>query len=328
MGSLKHVLLKMDDSHREPLTGENKVKKQYSVANMFPKGESERLDWMYEQSAARTKDEQDDDLMNSAIKGQKDDDINDIKKLQTSAPGSLFLSSATTISQDMMAKIRLDPLFQIKQAEVRRKESILSNPLLRDKIRKKHLANIAKREKKKEKKKKKKKKKKRSSSSSSSSSSAAEDAPTVRVSDKRRADPAASNLPLARHRSRSRTRGQAVAAAHDMSKRREEEELKAKARGRSNVGLSEEDKALRLREMMSDGQSHEQFKDSREKDYVEKEKQLEDLEKGWRDKGDRTVFKKMNHTTYMSGSISIEDRIKSNRHRRQKGLFDPLENES
>lgn len=315
-----------DEARKRRLAAEENardIKKLQVEANMMSSAQAERLDWMYEQASTKTKEEQDHALMNTMIKGQKDEDVENMKKLESSVAGSLFLSSATSATQDMMSKLREDPLFQIKQAEVRRKESIMSNPLIRERIKQKQARKLEKQTKKLEKKAKKrekkekkiKKKKKRSSSSSSSSSSSPD--PGSKQGERG----------VAGARSRSPHRGsETVAMASDRLRRRQEEEaLKAKARGRSNQGLSAEEKAKRLKEMMNDGKSHEKVKDSREKDYTEKEEKLEEVEKNMREKNDRTVFKKMNQATYMSGSVSMEDRIKSGRHRRQKGIFDPLE---
>eukprot|EP00397_Hematodinium_sp_SG-2012_P052825 GEMP01062696.1.p1 GENE.GEMP01062696.1~~GEMP01062696.1.p1 ORF type:complete len:396 (-),score=123.83 GEMP01062696.1:53-1240(-) len=375
-------------------------KLQAAAGGKMPNKEVERLEWMYEQTSTKTKEEIEDDLMNTTIKDQKSEDVENMKKLQSNVAGSLFLKCATSATEDMMRKLREDPLFQIKQAELRRKESIMANPLLRDRIKIKHEKQdkklgkkekkLAKKEKKKEKKAKKKNKKCDTSSSSSSSPSrprAPAAAPASRSdvlrqpaslnNDGRRSPPRSERSPrlpdrrkersperrknrspqrrkdrsperrkdrsperrkgrsaervrsdgAQRTRSRSKPRRDAVpAAVSDRLKRRQEEEaLKAKARGRGNQGLSAEEKARRLKDMMNDGKNHEEVKDAREKVFAEKEKEMEEVEKTLRGKHDRTVFKNMNQATYMSGTVSMEDRLKSNRHRRQKGILDPLE---
>merc|ERR1712110_1251993 len=104
--------------------------------------------------------------------------------LQQSTAGSLFLKGpATRTSEDTLRKLREDPLFQIRREEQAARESMMQNPLIiarlkkrQEKVSKKDIKK-AKKAAKKEKKAKKKAKKaikkasKKSSSSSSSSSS-------------------------------------------------------------------------------------------------------------------------------------------------------------
>merc|ERR1712060_65927 len=142
--------------------------------------EVERLDWMYEQSASSIQPT-DEELMNKPVESQKDKDLEDIKKLGESTAGSLFLKSATKTTEDMLRKLREDPLFQIRRQEQAAKESMLANPLVKarlqakaDKQRKKAEKKMKKKAKKEEKKAKKAAKKamkkavKKAASSSSS----------------------------------------------------------------------------------------------------------------------------------------------------------------
>merc|ERR1712060_387686 len=71
---------------------------------------------------------------NKPVAAQKDQDIEDVKKLQESTAGSLFLKSATKTTEDMMRKLREDPLFQIRRQEQAAKESMLANPLVRARL--------------------------------------------------------------------------------------------------------------------------------------------------------------------------------------------------
>merc|ERR1712203_744331 len=84
-----------------------------------------------------------------------DKDIEDVKKLGMSTAGSLFLKSATKTTEDMLRKLREDPLFQIRRQEQAAKESMLANPLVKARLQ----AKAAKQAKKLEKKMKKKAKK-------------------------------------------------------------------------------------------------------------------------------------------------------------------------
>jgi len=106
------------------------------AAGMQQSSSAERLDWMYEQSAASVKPDED-TLMNMPINAQKDKDIEDVKNLQNSTAGSLFLCSATKTTEDMVRKLREDPLFQIRRQEHAARESMMTNPLIMAKIQKK-----------------------------------------------------------------------------------------------------------------------------------------------------------------------------------------------
>merc|ERR1711972_1206775 len=113
------------------------LKKLQAAAGLVDKQkEVERLDWMYEQSAASIKPT-DDELMNMPVAAQKDKDIEDVKKLGESTAGSLFLSSATKTTEDMMRKLREDPLFQIRRQEEAARANMMSNPLVVARLKKK-----------------------------------------------------------------------------------------------------------------------------------------------------------------------------------------------
>merc|ERR1712224_780569 len=116
-----------------------------------------------------------DELMNSAVTADKDKDMENMKALQENTAGSLFLKSATKTTEDMMRKLREDPLFQIRREEQAARSSLLANPLVQAKLQKKQDKASKKQDKKMKKAMKKEEKKaakkgKKSSSSSSSDS--------------------------------------------------------------------------------------------------------------------------------------------------------------
>merc|ERR1712190_480171 len=164
---------------------------------------------MYEQSASSLKPT-DDELMNKPVEAQKDQDMEDMKKLGMSTAGSLFLKSATKTTEDMLRKLREDPMFQIRRQEQAAKESMLANPLVKARLASKQQKSAKKAEKKAKKQSKKAEKKakkaakkaikkatkKKKSSSSSSSSSDSDNKPNG-------APPAATQAALGRERSRS-----------------------------------------------------------------------------------------------------------------------------
>merc|ERR1712194_436386 len=111
------------------------LKKLQAAAGFMDKPKVERLDWMYEQSALSKHDE--DKSMNTPVQSQKDADVEAIKKLEESTAGSLFLKSATKTTEDMLRKLREDPLFQIRRQEQAAKDSMMANPLVKARLQQK-----------------------------------------------------------------------------------------------------------------------------------------------------------------------------------------------
>merc|ERR1712050_600533 len=93
----------------------------------------------------------DEELMNKPVAAQKDQDIEDVKKLGMSTAGSLFLKSATKTTEDMLRKLREDPLFQIRRPEQAAKDSMMANPLVKARLAAKADKHMKKAEKKNEK---------------------------------------------------------------------------------------------------------------------------------------------------------------------------------
>lgn len=178
-----------------------KMKKLQADAGMISPAQAERLDWMYE-AQALDGETGEDHLMNEAVKGDRDQDLEDVKKLSTETAGSLFLKDLTRTTNDTFRKLREDPLFQIKKAEHRQRQDQQANPLIMARLRDQALRR-QKKEKKKEKKRAKKEKKaakkaakqaKRGGASSSSSSSS-DDAPRAPRSGLRPSDSRAGYRP-------------------------------------------------------------------------------------------------------------------------------------
>ncbi|CAJ1346919.1 unnamed protein product [Effrenium voratum] len=286
--------------------------------------QAERLDWMYEQSAASCKPN-DDELMNMPVSASKDKDIEDVKNLQNSTAGSLFLTSATKTTEDMVRKLREDPLFQIRRQEQAAKESMMANPLIMAKIKKKQekaAKKAAKKEKKAVKKALKKAAKagkaaKKKSSSSSSSEAAPAPPPVQKRAREEKEEPDLSTLGPS----------QIV-----MSKRMEYEErvkqqkdaaLASRGLGRR---LTDEEKEQRVQQMRVDAKKHERMKEDRIASADVREQQIEELEAKMRDKSDQKYFRDLRKDAFAGDAeMSVADRIKSQRHRRQKNINDPLE---
>eukprot|EP00490_Sorites_sp_Unknown_P001784 CAMPEP_0114674998 /NCGR_PEP_ID=MMETSP0191-20121206/47238_1 /TAXON_ID=126664 /ORGANISM="Sorites sp." /LENGTH=288 /DNA_ID=CAMNT_0001943441 /DNA_START=52 /DNA_END=918 /DNA_ORIENTATION=+ len=275
----------------------------------------ERLDWMYEQSAASVKPN-DDELMNMPISAQKDKDIEDVKNLQGNTAGSLFLTSATKTTEDMVRKLREDPLFQIRRQEQAARESMMTNPLIMAKIKKKQekaAKKAAKKEKKAAKKEEKALKKAAKAKKKSSSSSDEPVAPPVKKREREEPpEPDLSTLGPSQIVVSKRME-------HEMrQKQQKEAALASRGLGRR---MTDEEKDQRVQQMRV-----ERMKDDRIASADDREKQIEELEAKMREKSDQKYFRDLRKDAYAADAeMSVADRIKSQRHRRQKHINDPLE---
>ncbi|CAK0789955.1 unnamed protein product [Prorocentrum cordatum] len=308
----------------------------------------ERLDWMYEQSALTQKT--DDELMNTAVAAEKDKDLEDVKKLGENTAGSLFLKSATKTTEDTLRKLREDPLFQIRRQEQAAKDEMLANPLiaarLRQKMEKKakkdqkKLKKAAKKEKKKMKKLLKKEKKgvkKESSSSSDDSGSSAGAAvakpPPAAARERRGTSPPRRDEPSP---PRKKPRG-AEDLAHLgpsgalIDKKAENAALIAERRDKALASrgatkrLSEEERKEALERMRGDAARHEALKDRKIAAAEQAERQQEEKEASMRNKNEQSYFKDVRAKAYGDEGATVADRLRNQRHRRQKHLNDPLE---
>eukprot|EP00403_Amphidinium_massartii_P018811 CAMPEP_0178421934 /NCGR_PEP_ID=MMETSP0689_2-20121128/26907_1 /TAXON_ID=160604 /ORGANISM="Amphidinium massartii, Strain CS-259" /LENGTH=340 /DNA_ID=CAMNT_0020043469 /DNA_START=71 /DNA_END=1090 /DNA_ORIENTATION=+ len=324
------------------------LRKLQAAAGMAPARTSERIDWMYEQGAAQVKPSED-ELMNKPVSGQVDKDLKDVHSLKEGTAGSLFLRSATGTSEDMLRKIREDPLFQIKRQEQAAKESMMQNPLVMARMQErqkkaakkeaKEAKKAAKKEKKamkkaakKEKKDKKAAKKAGGKKSSSSSSSSASDAPPMMaqpVGLLPREEPGASPAPSRASVAPKVDMSSLGPSASLIGKREEHAARIAKQRDEAFASrgaprrMSEEEKKRRLEQMESDAKRHEASKDQRIANAAKREKEIEEQEAQARAKGDNTYMKKFRNEAYLESEGSMADRLKTQRHRRQKGLNDP-----
>jgi len=322
----------------------------------------ERVDWMYEQSVAQKTDEE---LMNEPVGGQANKDMEDVKALGTSATGSLFLKGpATRTTEDVLRKLREDPLFQIRREEQAARQSMMQNPLIQARLKKK-MEKASKKDKKKAKKAAKKEKKamkkakkankkasKKSSSSSSSGSSsgsAATGNPAAQVAARALA---AARERAGRGRSRSASREglkkeereikkeekldlAALGPKADLVDKREERAARiaeGKRQALDSRGaprrMDEDEKKRRYDEMVNDAKSHDAMKTRRISEAERKEKEQVELEEKMREKSGKSkkdVFSKIREEAYMESNANVADRLKNQRHRRQKGVVDSLE---
>ncbi|XP_054460693.1 pre-mRNA-splicing factor CWC25 homolog [Anoplopoma fimbria] len=145
------------------------------------KKKDDRLDWMYQGPAGQVS--RDEYLLGRSIDKQITDQYEEPESGPSAEtgllPGSIFNPSTPASNLDLAAKIREDPLFEIRKREEEKKREFLSNPVKMKKIKEMLRQNLNKKDKKKKRKKDKKekredkerrkeKKHKRRSSSSSS----------------------------------------------------------------------------------------------------------------------------------------------------------------
>nr|XP_046258229.1 pre-mRNA-splicing factor CWC25 homolog [Scatophagus argus] len=163
-----------EERNREEMT-------RYAEETGAIKKRDDRLDWMYQGPAGQVS--RDEYLLGRAIDKQITDQYEEPESGPSAEtgllPGSIFNPTTPASNLDLAAKIREDPLFEIRKREEEKKREVLTNPVKMKKIKEMLRQNLDKKDKKKKRKKDKKEKKgdkerkkekkhKRRSSSSSS----------------------------------------------------------------------------------------------------------------------------------------------------------------
>lgn len=220
----------------------------------------------------------------------------------------------------------------------------------------KKLKKVAKKEKKrlkkaakKERKAAKKKNRKKGSSSSSSSSSSASGssgsgangtgaALAPPVVPQRHSQNSSPERLAKRRRTRSRSPAPPAAASPSLgpsstmvSKREEYQAVLAdrKAKALASRGaprrMTEEEKNRKFEEMRRDAKLHDRKKEGRIAAAEQREREIEELEARMRQNSDQRYFKEMRAQAFTDGDATVADRLRTQRHRRQKNLNDPLE---
>ncbi|XP_005919304.1 pre-mRNA-splicing factor CWC25 homolog isoform X1 [Haplochromis burtoni] len=154
---------------------------KYAEETGVLKKKDDRLDWMYQGPAGQVS--RDEYLLGRPIDKQITDQYEEPESGPSAEtgllPGSIFNPATPASSLDLAAKVREDPLFEIRKREEAKKREVLTNPVKMKKIKEMLRQNLDKKDKKKKRKKEKKEKKgdkdrrkekkhKRRSSSSSS----------------------------------------------------------------------------------------------------------------------------------------------------------------
>ncbi|XP_037621309.1 pre-mRNA-splicing factor CWC25 homolog [Sebastes umbrosus] len=126
------------------------------------KKKDDRLDWMYQGPAGQVS--RDEYLLGRSIDKQITDQYEEPESGPSAEtgllPGSIFNPTTPASNLDLAAKIREDPLFEIRKREEEKKREVLSNPVKMKKIKEMLRQNLDKKDKKKKKRKKEKKEKK------------------------------------------------------------------------------------------------------------------------------------------------------------------------
>ncbi|XP_034544586.1 pre-mRNA-splicing factor CWC25 homolog [Notolabrus celidotus] len=189
-----------DERAREEMT-------KYAEDSGAIKKKDDRLDWMYQGPAGQVS--RDEYLLGRPVDKQITDQYEEPESGPSAEtgllPGSIFNPSTPASNLDLAAKIREDPLFEIRKREEEKKREVLSNPVKMKRIKEMLRMNLDKKDKKKKRKKDKKEKKgdkdrrkdKKHKRRSSSSSSEEEDEKKYRSHS--RDDSAADNKSRSHH---------------------------------------------------------------------------------------------------------------------------------
>ncbi|XP_034452323.1 pre-mRNA-splicing factor CWC25 homolog [Hippoglossus hippoglossus] len=134
---------------------------RYAEKSGAIKKKDDRLDWMYQGPAGQVS--RDEYLLGRSIDKQITDQYEEPESGPSAEtgllPGSIFNLATTASNLDLAAKIREDPLFEIRKREEEKKREVLTNPVKMRKIKEMLRQNLDKKDKKKKRKKGKKEKK-------------------------------------------------------------------------------------------------------------------------------------------------------------------------
>merc|ERR1712087_524988 len=108
--------------------------------------------------------------------------------------------------------------------------------------------------------------------------------------------------------------------------KRKEESLASRGAPRR---MDEAEKKRRLEQMQQDARQHERSKGMRITQAERRDKEIEEMEKQMRANSSQQYFREMRSEAYMGdASGNVGDRLRNQRHRRQKNLNDPLERDN
>lgn len=316
--------------------------RQLQVANGHSvKAVDTTLDWMYEGPSAQQQEQTSEEYLLGKIYKPTENPAAEIKQLNKD-PGSLWMNKIST-KNDTFTRMHEDPLLTMKRNEKASRESVLNNPVKMARIRhaiateleQKDAEKTAKKEAKKARKEEKRSKRDRSrsrerpvedrSSRRERSRSRERERPRERSWSRER------DRPRERSRSRDGDRRYGLISKDAGESRRERDylgprpellsskaardakEADARHKPRETAkGMSEEEKARRLAEMMRDAAVNDEMRFSRHKSG-----RPGDREEA-RARADPAFLQSMRSEVYSKAGGGIEDRLKQNRHYMQK----------
>ncbi|XP_061628210.1 pre-mRNA-splicing factor CWC25 homolog isoform X1 [Phyllopteryx taeniolatus] len=330
---------------------------RYAEESGAIKKKDDRLDWMYQGPSSQVS--RDEYLMGRPIDKQITDQYEEPESGPSAEtgllPGSIFSPVTATSSLDMAAKIREDPLFEIRKREEEKKREVLTNPVKMRKIKEMLRQNLDKKDKKKRRKKEKKadkerrkeKKHKRSSSSSSDEKDNKKDRSRSRDGTSSHNKSYSHHLPgyglllpagkqhqsfalnhSRRHeRSRSRSPARKNGEIHSSSSHRRDRKVEVKAhspereryqRQRNHVSkkLSAEELERRRKEMMDQAKQRDEDRENNVRRYRKEDEQKKQREQ--KSKHDRHAGFIHDMKLESAATSSLEDRVKRNIHSIQR----------
>ncbi|XP_024145234.1 pre-mRNA-splicing factor CWC25 homolog [Oryzias melastigma] len=310
------------------------------------KKKDDRLDWMYQGPAGHIS--RDEYLLGRPIDKQITDQYAEPESGPSAEtgllPGSIFSSNTPASTLDLAAKIREDPLFEIRKREQDKKREVLTNPVKMKKIKEMLRLNLEKEKKKKRKKEKKVKKgdreKRKEKKHKRRSSSSSSDDESDRIKSKEsKPGSRAPHLPgyglqlpggrphqtsvRSEHRDRSRSRspqrrdGRSLAPPSHRSDRKAASPQRERFHRHSvNVSkkLSAEELEKKRRAMMEEAKQREEDRENNVRRYKKQEEQ----EKQREQKLERHTGFIHNMKLESAASSSLEDRVKRNIHSIQR----------
>ncbi|XP_054897535.1 pre-mRNA-splicing factor CWC25 homolog [Poeciliopsis prolifica] len=316
------------------------------------KKKDDRLDWMYQGPAGQVS--RDEYLLGRPIDKQITDQYEEPESGPSAEtgllPGSIFNPATPASGLDLAAKIREDPLFQIRKREEEKKREVLTNPVKMKKIKEMLRQNLDKKDKKKKRKKEKKekrgdkekKKEKKHKRRTSSSSSEEGDKHRSHLRDEFQDSKSRLNhfpgyglqLPSGRHQQdsvmrRERSRSRSPHRNHKDSRSYASSYKKVEARDSSpqretyqrhknhvSKKLSAEELERKRREMMEQAKQREEDRENNVKRYRRQDEQ--DKQREQNTKHDRHAGFIHNMKLESAASSSLEDRVKRNIHSIQR----------
>lgn len=330
---------------------------RYAEESGTIKKKDDRLDWMYQGPAGQVS--RDEYLMGRPIDKQITDQYEEPESGPSAEtgllPGSIFNPATAASSLDMAAKIREDPLFQIRKREEEKKREVLTNPVKMKKIKEMLRQNLDKKDKKKKRKKEKKererrKEKKHRRRSSSSSSDEEDEKKKKKQKSSHSRDQSADSrshshllpgyglqLPAGRShqssgrrersRSRSPQREPHNGRFHSSSSYRGEKKVEARTgspqreryvRQRNHVSkkLSADELERKRREMMDGAKQREEDRENNVKRYKRQDEQEKLKEQNAKQERHAGFIHDMKLQS--AASSSLEDRVKRNIHSIQR----------